>query len=40
MNFGGNMQETDIKESTSSIDTIRAGRIHKANELREKGINP
>ncbi len=34
------MQETDIKESTSSIDTIRAGRIHKANELREKGINP
>ncbi len=30
----------DIKESTSSIDTIRQGRLQKANDLREKGINP
>lgn len=40
LNIGGKMQETNIKESTSSIDTIREGRIHKAQELREKGINP
>ena len=32
------MQET--KETTSSIDTIRQGRIQKAQELRELGINP
>ncbi len=35
---GGSMQE--IKETTSSIDTIRQGRIQKAQDLREKGINP
>ena len=32
------MQET--KEANSSIDTIRQGRIQKAQELREQGINP
>ncbi len=30
----------DTKETTSSIDTIRQGRIQKAQELREQGINP
>ena len=30
----------DTKETTSSIDTIRQTRIQKANDLREKGINP
>lgn len=30
----------DTKESTSSIDVIRQGRLHKVQELREKGINP
>ncbi len=30
----------DIKESTSSIETIRNGRIEKTKELRERGINP
>ncbi len=35
------MQETtNTKEMNSSIDTIRQGRIQKAQELREKGINP
>ncbi len=34
------MQESDIKVQTSSIDVIRQGRIQKANDLREKGINP
>ncbi len=34
------MQETDTKETNSSIDTIRQGRIQKAQDLREKGINP
>ena len=32
------MQE--IKESTSSIDVIRQGRIQKAEDLRAQGINP
>ena len=34
------MQDTNVKESTSSIDVIRQGRIQKAEDLREKGINP
>ena len=35
------MQETtNTKEVNSSIDTIRQGRIQKANDLREKGVNP
>ncbi len=36
------MQEnnTNTKESTSSIDVIRQGRIDKAQNLREQGINP
>lgn len=34
------MQDTNVKENTSSIDVIRQGRIKKANDLREKGINP
>lgn len=34
------MQEINTKEAVSSIDVIREGRIHKAEELREKGINP
>ena len=34
------MQDTNVKETTSSIDTIRQGRIQKANDLREQGINP
>ena len=38
--IGGNMQDTNTKETTSSIDVIRQGRIQKANDLREKGINP
>lgn len=33
------MQE-NTKETTSSIDVIRQGRINKAQELREKGVNP
>ena len=38
--IGGNMQETNNKEINSSIDTIRQGRIQKAQDLREKGVNP
>ena len=35
------MQEnTNVKESTSSIDVIRQGRIDKAQNLREQGFNP
>ena len=34
------MQENITKETTSSIDVIRQGRIQKAQDLREKGINP
>lgn len=34
------MQETNMKETTSSIDVIRQGRIQKSQDLREKGINP
>ena len=35
------MQEnTNVKESTSSIDVIRQGRIDKAQNLREQGYNP
>ena len=35
------MQEnTNVKESTSSIDVIRQGRIDKAQTLREQGVNP
>lgn len=34
------MQDNITKESTSSIDVIRQGRIDKANTLREQGINP
>ena len=35
------MQEnTNVKESTSSIDVIRQGRIDKAQSLREQGFNP
>ncbi len=35
------MQEnTNVKESTSSIDVIRQGRIDKAQSLREQGVNP
>ena len=34
------MQEITTKESTSSIDVIRQGRIDKAQNLREQGINP
>ncbi len=35
------MQEnTNVKESTSSIDVIRQGRIEKAQNLREQGVNP
>ena len=34
------MQENNTQEATSSVDTIRQGRINKAQELREKGINP
>lgn len=36
------MQEnnTNTKEATSSIDVIRQGRIDKAQNLREQGINP
>ncbi len=34
------MQDTNVKETNSSIDAIRQGRIQKANDLREKGINP
>lgn len=30
----------DTKETTSSVDVIRQGRIQKANALREQGINP
>ncbi len=33
------MQDS-IKETNSSIDTIRQGRIQKVNTLREQGINP
>ena len=34
------MQDTNTKESTSSIDVIRQGRIQKAEDLRAQGINP
>ena len=34
------MQDKNMKETTSSIDIIKQGRIQKAQELREKGINP
>ncbi len=34
------MQDNITKESTSSIDVIRQGRIDKANTLREQGFNP
>ncbi len=34
------MQENNKQESVSSIDIIREGRINKAQELRDKGINP
>ncbi len=35
------MQEnTNVKETTSSIDVIRQGRIDKAQNLREQGYNP
>ncbi len=34
------MQETGIKETASSVEAIRQGRIKKAQDLREKGINP
>ena len=34
------MQDTNTKESTSSIDVIRQGRIQKAEDLRTQGINP
>ena len=36
--FGGIMQENHTQETASSVDAIRAGRINKAQELREKGI--
>ena len=39
-NLESNMQDTNVKETTSSIDTIRQGRLHKVEELRERGINP
>ena len=34
------MQENNTHETNSSVDTIRQCRINKAQELREKGINP
>ncbi|MCD7740056.1 MAG: lysine--tRNA ligase [Candidatus Gastranaerophilales bacterium] len=34
------MQEANTKETISSIDAIRHGRIQKVQDLREKGINP
>ncbi len=34
------MQENNTKETTSSIDVIRQGRIDKAQHLRELGFNP
>ena len=34
------MQENNKQELSSSIDVIREGRINKAQELRDKGINP
>ena len=34
------MQDKQVQESISSVDVIRQGRINKANELREQGINP
>lgn len=34
------MQENNTKETTTSIESIRQGRIQKAQNLRENGINP
>ena len=34
------MQENNTKETTSSIDVIRQGRIDKAQHLRDLGFNP